>query len=98
MLGKLQVPGRPTNLDYSRARALFACSRCELGLFGNSSLIYHFSFLSPSLWKTEILPQRAVKPTNQLTITLCSTVCVPATPHRVFDVGISNLLNSSGMH
>ena len=31
------------------------------------SLIYHFSILSPSLWKTEILSQRAVKPktTNQ---------------------------------
>ena len=31
------------------------------------SLIYHFSFLSPSLWETEILSQRAVKPktTNQ---------------------------------
>ena len=40
VLGKLPVPGRPTNLDKSRARAYCACSRCGLGLFG------HF-FLSP---------------------------------------------------
>ena len=41
MLGKLSVPGRPTNLDYSRARAYCACSRCWLGLFG-----HFFSHLS----------------------------------------------------
>ena len=28
VLGKLSVSGRPTNLDYSRARAYCACSRC----------------------------------------------------------------------
>ena len=27
VLGKLPVPGRPTNLDNSRARAYCACSR-----------------------------------------------------------------------
>ena len=27
MLGKLPVPGRPTNFNYSRARAYCACSR-----------------------------------------------------------------------
>ena len=32
---KLPVPGRPTNLDYSRARAYCACSRCGWGLFGH---------------------------------------------------------------
>ena len=37
VLGKLSVPGRPTNLDYSRA------------IF---SVVYHFSLLSPSLWET----------------------------------------------
>ena len=46
MLGKLPVPGGPTNSDYSRARAYCTCSRCDWGLFG------HFSFLSPSLWGT----------------------------------------------
>ena len=52
VLGKLLVPGRPANLDYSGARASCACSRCGWGLFGVFSLIYHFSFLSPSLWET----------------------------------------------
>ena len=32
VLRKLPVPRRPTNLDYSRARACCACSRCGLGL------------------------------------------------------------------
>ena len=36
--GKLPVPGRPINLDYSRARAYCACSRCGWGLFGHFSL------------------------------------------------------------
>ena len=31
MLDKLSVPGRPTSLDYSRARAYCACSRCGRG-------------------------------------------------------------------
>ena len=35
VLGKLPVPGRPTNLDYSRARAYCACSRSGWGLFGH---------------------------------------------------------------
>ena len=51
MLGKLPVPGRPTHLDYSRARACCACSRCGWGLFGHFSLICPFSPLSPSLWE-----------------------------------------------
>ena len=44
VLGKLPVPGRPTNLDKSRARAYYACSRCGWGLFG-----YFYSHLSFSL-------------------------------------------------
>ena len=43
-LGKLPVPGRPTNLDLSRARACWACSRCGWGLFGH--FFSHLSFLS----------------------------------------------------
>ena len=49
VLGKLPVPGRPTNLDCSRARAYRACSRCGWGLFGHffSRLSFLFSvFLS----------------------------------------------------
>ena len=39
------------NLDYSRARAYCACSRCGWGLFRHFFLIYHFSLLSPSFWE-----------------------------------------------
>ena len=50
VLGKLPVPGRPTNLDKSRARAYCTCSRCGWGSFGHfySHLSLFFSF-SPSL-------------------------------------------------
>ena len=44
VLGKLPVPGRPTDLDYSRARAYCACSGCGWGLFGH--FYSHLSFLS----------------------------------------------------
>ena len=44
VLGNLPVPGRPTNLDYSRARACCACSRCGWGLFGH--FVSYLSFLS----------------------------------------------------
>ena len=47
MLGKLSVPGRPTDLDYSRARAYCACSRCGWGsldiFFSHLSLLFSFS-------------------------------------------------------
>ena len=52
MLGKLPVPGRPTYWitvgQRPIALAVGACGGC-LDIF---SLIYHFSFLSPSLWET----------------------------------------------
>ena len=51
VLGKLPVPGRPTKLDNSRARAYCACSTCEWVVWTLFSLIYHFLFLSPSLWE-----------------------------------------------
>ena len=46
VLGNLPVPGRPTDLGYSRARACCACSRCGWGLFGHffSHLSFLFSF------------------------------------------------------
>ena len=67
VLGKLPVPGRPTYLDKSRARAYCACSRCGWGLFGHffSHLSFLFSFslsLGDGPIYTEILSQRAVKP------------------------------------
>ena len=45
VLGKLPVLGRPTNLDYSRARAYWACSRCGWGLFGRFYSHLSFSLL-----------------------------------------------------
>ena len=46
-LGKLPVPGRPTYLDKSRARAYCACNSCGRGLFGHFSshlsLLFSFS-------------------------------------------------------
>ena len=67
VLGKLPVPGPPTDLDYSRARAYCAYSRCGWGLFGH--FYSHLSVLSSfslslgdgPIW-TEVLSQRAVKP------------------------------------
>ena len=52
MLGKLPVPGRPTTLDYSRARPIALAVGAGGGCLDIFSLIYHFSFLSPSLWET----------------------------------------------
>ena len=52
VLGKFPRPGRPTNLDYSRAKAYCACSRCGWVLFGHFFLSSIISLLSPSLWET----------------------------------------------
>ena len=73
VLGKLPVPGRPTDLDYSRARAYCACS--GWGCLDIFSLVYHFFFLSPSLWETARYrlkyclkgPLSPKQPTNQPT-------------------------------
>ena len=47
VLGKLPVPGRRINLDYSKARVYRAFSRCGWGLFGhffsNPSFLSSFS-------------------------------------------------------
>ena len=52
VLGKLPVSGHLTNLDWSRARAYCACSRCGWGLFGHFFSRLSFFLLSPSLWET----------------------------------------------
>ena len=51
VLGKLPAPGRPAYLDYSRqGPTALALSAGGVGwLVGHSSLIYHFSFPSPSV-------------------------------------------------
>ena len=86
MLGKLPVPGRPTNLNYSRARAYCACSRCGWGLFGlffsHLSLLFSFSLsLGDDPILTEILSHRAVKPktTNQQPIIESCTIILTKT-------------------
>ena len=56
VLGKLTVPGRPTNLDNNRACACCACSRCRLGCLDN--FVGRLSFVSSfslSLWETLFL-------------------------------------------
>ena len=52
VLGKLPVPGRPTSLEKSRARAFCTCRRCGWGCLDIFTLIYLSPFLSPSLWET----------------------------------------------
>ena len=69
-LGKLPVPGRPTNTALSRARAYCAFGRYGWGWFEHffSNLSYLFSFShsrGDGPIQTEILSQRAVKPNNQ---------------------------------
>ena len=55
VLGKLPVPGHPTNLDKSRAKTYCTCSRCGWGLFG------HF-FLSSSIVSLFFLPLSGRQP------------------------------------
>ena len=80
VLGKLPVPGRPTNMDYSRARAYCACSGYGWGLFGHfySNLSFLFSFslsLGDGPIQTYILSQRAVKTTNQSAVLGLQILC-----------------------
>ena len=49
VLGKLPVPGRPANLDYSRARASALAVGASGGCLVIFPLIYHFSSFSLSL-------------------------------------------------
>ena len=46
VLGKFPVPGRPSNLADSRARAYCACSGCGWGCLDIFTLIYRFSSFS----------------------------------------------------
>ena len=74
VLGKLSVLGRHTSLDDSRARAYCALAvGAGGGCLDILSLIYLFSFLSPSLWETARYrlkyclkgPLNPKQPTNQ---------------------------------
>ena len=54
VLGKLPVPGRPTNLDDSMARAYCACSRCGWGVV--------WTFLLSSVLSLLFLPLSGRRP------------------------------------
>ena len=54
VLGKFPVPGRPTYLGKSRARAYCACSGCGWGMFG--------SFLLSSIISLFFLPLSGRRP------------------------------------
>ena len=72
-LGELPLPGRPTHLDKSRARAYCACNRCGRGLFGLFFLSSIISLFFPPLWETARYrpkyclkgPFSPIEPTNQ---------------------------------
>ena len=69
VLGKLPVPGRPAILITVGQGPIALAVGAGWGGLNIFTLIYPFSPPSPSLWETEILAQRAVKPktTNQPT-------------------------------
>ena len=52
VLGKLPVPGRPANLDEVGQGPIALAVGAGGGCWDIFSLIYHFYFLSPSLWET----------------------------------------------
>ena len=54
MLGKLPVRGRLTNLDESKTRSIVLAVGAGGGYLEIYSLVYHFSFLSPSLGDSPI--------------------------------------------
>ena len=76
VLGKLPVPGRPTNLDYIGQGPIALAVGAGGGCLDIFTLIYHFSFLSPSLWETARYrlkyclkgPLSPKQPTNQLNV------------------------------
>ena len=52
VLGKLPVPGRPANFDEVGQGPIALAVGAGGGCLDIFSLVYHFSFLSPSLWET----------------------------------------------
>ena len=75
MLGKLSVPGRPTSLDDRGQGPIALAVGAGGGCLDIFSLIYLFSFPSPSLWETARYrlkyclkgPLNPKQPTNQPT-------------------------------
>ena len=71
VLCKLPVPGRPTNLDHSRARAYCACSRCGggEGVFGPffSRLSILFFLWETARCRLKYCVKGPLSPTNEPT-------------------------------
>ena len=70
VLGKLSVPGRPTDLDNSRARAYCDCNRCGWGLFGLFLLSSIISLWETARYRLKYCLKRPLNPnqsTNQIT-------------------------------
>ena len=73
VLGKLPVPGRPTIWMRVWQGPTALAVGAGGGCLDNFSLVYHFSFLSPSLWETAQYslkyclkwPLRLKQPTNK---------------------------------
>ena len=71
MLGRHIVPGRPTNLDNSWARAYCVCSRFGWGLFGHFFSRLSFLFFLPlcetARYRLKYCLKGPLNPNNQLT-------------------------------
>ena len=74
MLGKLPVPGRPTFWIILGQGPIALAVGAGGGCLDVFTLVYHFSFLSPSLWETTryrlkycLKGSLSPKPTNQPT-------------------------------
>ena len=73
VLGKLTVPGRPTYFDTEGQGPAALTVGAGGGCLDIFSLVYHFSFLPPSLWETARYrlnyclkgPLNPKQPTNQ---------------------------------
>ena len=107
MLGRLLAPGRPTNLDNRgqgpTALTVGAGGRCLDIVF----LVYHFSLLSPSLWKTAryrlkycfigpLNPKPTDQPTNQIN-SVCLLGCSsPGAQHLALVDGLKRVGNMCG--
>ena len=68
VLGKLSVPGRPTNLNYSWARAYCAYRRCGWGFFGHFFSCLSFLLFLPLSGRRSDIDWNTVskQPANQL--------------------------------
>ena len=62
VLGKIPVPGRPTNSDDSRARAYCACNRSGWGWFGHCCCIARLITLCSIYIKGPLNPKQPTNP------------------------------------